>query len=120
MRFLALDDEQDVLLLVQANVRAWGHECSTASGAAEAERILGAERPDVLLLDVAMPEMDGRSFLLRIRDLGLEPDHVYLVSALPAEHVVALADELGVGYIVKPFTAAELLETFTPLLEGAG
>lgn len=119
LRFLVVDDEPDVLALVRANVRAWGHECRTAATADDARRLIAEERPDVLLLDVAMPEGDGVELLHDLRRSGLEPEHVYLLSALPPEQLVELSSELGVPHISKPFTAPQLRDIFSRFIEGA-
>jgi two-component system cell cycle sensor histidine kinase/response regulator CckA len=112
MRFLVVDDEPDTLLLLQTNVRAWGHECVAASTADEALAALGdaAARPDVLLLDVAMPGIDGPTLLRRARESGDEPPVVLLVSAVAPEDLAAIAGELGVQWLSKPFTAQAFRE----------
>lgn len=108
MRFLVVDDEPDVLILVKANVRRWGHEAVTAATLDEARRLCAEDPPDVLLLDVTMPEMDGPTFLRSLREEGIEPAHVYLLSAIPPDQLTDLAGSLDVGYVSKPFTAQGL------------
>lgn len=115
-RFLVVDDEPDVLLLVSANVGAWGHEASTASTLAEAREAIAAARPDVLILDLSMPEMDGSTFLQHLRDDGLAPEWVFLLSAIPPDQLERTAEELGVGWITKPFTAPALREALAEAL----
>jgi len=119
MRFLVVDDEPEIVLLVRANVRAWGHECLTATTVAEGFAACCTDAPDVLLLDVAMPDEDGASFLGRIRDAGVEPRDIVLLSAIPPRELAALAVELGVRHLSKPFTASQLREAFRGLTEGA-
>lgn len=119
MRFLVVDDEPELLLLVRANIEAVGHECETAETVDEAVRALGtAPPPDVLLLDVAMPGLDGPALLADLRDRGLEPRHVMLLSAIPPEELVALATDLGVDWLSKPFTVAEFRHALGRLLDG--
>ena len=118
MRVLILDDEPDICMLVRANVRRWGHECESAHTVARGRDLCETFRPDVLLLDVAMPEQDGPTFLTDIRAAGLAPRHVVFLSAIPAEELRALADEHGVGAISKPFTAEALETACGPILGG--
>lgn len=121
MRFLIVDDEPEILMLVRANVQAMGHECDVADNAADALAACTspARRPDVMLLDVAMPDVDGAELLGRIRDTGCEPTHVLLLSAILPEELAALAAELGVGHLSKPFTAAGFRDAISRVLETA-
>jgi DNA-binding response OmpR family regulator len=105
VKFLVVDNEPDTLLLVKANVRAWGHECLVAEWAEDAERLCHDEAPDVLLLDVAMPGTDGPTLLARLRADGSVPAFVLLVSAVAPEELADVARELGVDWLSKPFTA---------------
>ena len=121
MRFLVVDDEPDTLLLVRANVRAWGHECQVAGSAEEAMALVHdpATRPDVLLLDVAMPGTDGPTLLRNLRAASEEPPVVLLVSAVAPEELVVIAEELGVDWLSKPFTAERFREKMAEVTEGA-
>jgi DNA-binding response OmpR family regulator len=119
MRVLVVDDEPEILLLVRANIEAVCHTCDTAETADDAVRALTTdEPPDVLLLDVAMPGLDGPALLGDLRARSLEPRHVMLLSAIPPEELVALAVELGVDWLSKPFTVDEFRQSLARLLEG--
>jgi len=121
MRFLVVDNEPDTLLLVRANVRAWGHECLIADTAAEAIALLQnpETQPEVLLLDVAMPVTDGPTLLRQARAEGVEPPIVLLVSAVAPEDLQVIAEELGVAWLSKPFTAERFREKMAEVTEGA-
>jgi DNA-binding response OmpR family regulator len=121
MRFLVVDDEPDTLLLVRANVRAWGHECLIAATAEEALTVIRdpATTPDVLLLDVAMPGTDGPALVRQLRASGDEPPVVVLVSAVTPEDLEAAAADLGVDCLSKPFTAEGFREKMRQVTEGA-
>lgn len=110
MRFLVVDDEPEILLLVRANLAPLGHECTTAETAEEAAGALAAGLPDVLILDVAMPGINGVELLADLRRRGLAPRRVLLLSAIPPEELVALAVDLDAEWLSKPFTVAEFLE----------
>ncbi|HEX9235547.1 MAG TPA: response regulator [Actinomycetota bacterium] len=115
-RILVVDDEPDIVLLVQANVTAWGHECLGATSAAEARRICEDAIPDGMLLDVAMPHQDGPALLRELRADGLDPRRVTLLSAKPTDELVTLAEELRVRFLSKPFTLAALAAAVEALL----
>jgi CheY-like chemotaxis protein len=116
LRVLVVDDEPALLILLKHIVEGWGHECLTADSAAQAHKVLTEEEPDVMFLDVSMPEVDGVTFLKRIRQENLEPPHVALLSALPKDHLDQLSVELNVAYITKPFTGSSLRAEFQRLL----
>lgn len=119
MRCLIVDDEPEILLLVRANVELLGHACDVAENAAQARAACRDHAPDVLLLDVAMPGLDGPSLLADLRSRGLEPCRVLLVSAIPPEELAALATELGVGWLSKPFTIDEFRAALERLMAPA-
>lgn len=117
MRVLVVDDEPEILMLVRANVEAIGHECETAETAAEAIAALAGAPPDLLLLDVAMPGLDGPALLADLRHRELQPRHVMLLSAIPPEELVSLAVDLDVDWLSKPFTVAEFRQALDRLLD---
>ncbi|MDP9022794.1 MAG: response regulator [Actinomycetota bacterium] len=119
MRFLVVDDEPSVLLLVSANVRAWGHEVVTAATVDEARAHCEGGGIDVMLLDVSMPSMDGPTFLRSLRAAGCEPGRVFLLSAIAPEELERLAADLDVDHITKPFTAPGLRDALLPAIERA-
>ena len=117
MRVLVVDDKPKILLLVRANTEAVGHECATAETVDAAVRALTEQPPDVLLLDVAMPGLDGPALLADLRARGMAPRHVLLLSAIPPEELVGLATQLGVDWLSKPFTVAEFRQALERLLD---
>ena len=107
-RFLVVDDEPDILLIVGLNLRRWGFETRTAGTAMQADVECRAWWPDVLLLDLSMSGLDGLEFLAQLRLEGITPPSVILMSALPTDRLEALAEERSVGFLAKPFGLADL------------
>src|SRR5678816_2005451 len=70
-KVLVVDDELEVRQVLREFLSSRGYDVSTASGGAEAVAIVGTIKPDLVLLDVAMPEMDGVETLKRI--VAIEP-----------------------------------------------
>ena len=108
MRVLVVDDEPDLRELYAVNLEDAGHEVITASNGAEGLGLLKREHPDVILLDLMMPVMDGYEFLHHLRKM---PEH----RGTPAIVVSAAATggfsrKVGAtGFVPKPFDADELV-----------
>ena len=112
-RVLAVDDEPDVILLVRATLEPEGYKVQGASSGEECLRIVESDPPDVILLDVMMPGMNGAQVTTRLKS---KPE----TSVLPIIMITALGDKkyiqaalfkYGVDYyIVKPFDPDDLIE----------
>jgi CheY-like chemotaxis protein len=118
-RILVVDDQAylrdvQVMLLQEA-----GYAATASASGAEALARLGQERPDLILLDMSMPGMDGRQFLHRLR---AEQQWATLPVILSTGH---LAETLGslrhqtVDVLAKPFSDRALLETVRRLIGDA-
>ncbi|MBT3239604.1 MAG: response regulator transcription factor [Chloroflexi bacterium] len=108
IKILAVDDEPRFNRLVEANLATEGFEVITAKNGAEAIEMMVSESPDMVLLDVMMPDMDGFTVLDRIREFSSVPVIMLTAKGKEADRVEGLnrgADD----YIVKPFSANELL-----------
>lgn len=106
-RVLVVDDEPMVLEVVTTYLERDGYEVATASSGTEALAALERWRPDLLVLDVMLPEIDGFDLLGRIRRAGDMP--VILLTARTEEPDRVLGLELGADdYVVKPFSPREL------------
>jgi DNA-binding response OmpR family regulator len=106
-RVLVADDDVDIRDLVRVLLERDGHEVRGAADGAEALRLLYAERPDVLLLDVDMPGLDGWTVLGRVRELSDVP--VLMLTAKSSELDKVRGLRAGADdYVVKPFGRAEL------------
>lgn len=118
--FLIVDDDPDLRYLVNVALTRWGHRSLMAATTDEARQLCEESRPDVLLLDVTMPDMDGPAFLASLRTEGLSPPEVYLVSAIEPRDLEELAASLDVRYLLKPFTLATLRAGLRDVLDEPG
>ena len=109
-RILVVDDEPDIRMLTRMMLEGSGHEVIEAPTGEHALKILETENPDLLLLDIRLPGIDGWEVLRRVTARTVDPVPVVMMSAHSSEGTLARAAEEGsVGYLVKPFKEAELL-----------
>lgn len=104
---LVVDDEMGILRLITLELTAQGFRVITASTGEQALTIAETQRPDIVLLDIVMPEMNGYEVLRALRERVPVP--VILVTARDREIDKVRGLELGADdYIVKPFGADEM------------
>jgi diguanylate cyclase (GGDEF)-like protein len=108
---LVVDDDLDVAAFIEANLRIEGFDVLVAYDGIEALEVINAKLPDLALVDVMMPKMDGIEVVRRLRSAVATaslPVIMLTAKSLPADRVVGLtagADD----YIVKPFDTLELV-----------
>ena len=119
-RVLAVDDDPTILRLLQVNLEMEGHEVLTAEDGHSALAVIRAERPDVVLLDVMMPEMDGFQVCESVRaDPDIADTPIVFVSARAQQADLDRGYASGAdGYITKPFDPVDLVETIERLAAG--
>ncbi len=107
-RVLVVDDEPAILRVVQTNLSGHGFRVDTAATGQEALETAGRVRPDLVLLDLGLPDMDGVEVIRSIRERAATP--IVVLSARGAEHDKVAALDLGADdYLTKPFGVNELL-----------
>ena len=110
MKVLIVDDEPDILLMLRVNLEAEGYQTALAADGETALRRIAEERPDLILLDVMMPVMDGWGVLEALAD-DVFVHRVIVVSAKSSERDITRALALGASaYLTKPFDPDELIE----------
>jgi DNA-binding response OmpR family regulator len=118
---LVVDDQRDILGLIKLRLEQAGYEVITASDGGRALDLVRRLRPNLVVLDVMLPIIDGREVTRRIRaDARIAGVPVLLVSASVHEHEVQEGLDAGADdYLPKPFTADVLRERVQALLETA-
>jgi len=109
-RILLVDDTKDILLVVSRRLQSWGYDVMTADSGEEGLRLADAQVPDLILLDIMMPQMKGRDVCARLK-ANPKTAHVpiiFLTALGLADHIKAGMDLGADDYIVKPFEPAEL------------
>ncbi len=117
-RVLVVDDEPDTILLLKHLLIQHGFNVSGATSGMECLKKFEEISPDVILLDIMMPEMDGMETLSELRKISHVP--VIIVSALDQKSQIVKALESGVDdYITKPFNNAEVIARINAVLRRA-
>lgn len=118
-KILLVDDDPSVLKLVSISLKKAGYEVETASDGIEGLKKMESFRPDLIISDVVMPEMDGITFCKKIREESSNPmiPFIFMTSLSDEKHEIrgyrAGADE----YLVKPVERSLLLEKVEKLLK---
>jgi DNA-binding response OmpR family regulator len=121
LKILAVDDEDDVRRLIQIKLQKAGFEVLTATNGLEGFETARDERPDVVLLDVMMPRMDGYTAAAKIKSELSPAPIVIMLTAKGAEADVVQGLTGGADdYIVKPFAPRELIARVNVALIKAG
>ena len=116
-RLLVVDDEATILELLSGSLRLAGFEVVTAASGAGAVRAAASSRPDLVLLDLMMPDGDGFEALRRIRSGGCEVPVIFLTAR---DEVPDRVKGFAMGaddYVTKPFSLEELLGRIRAVLK---
>lgn len=120
-RILIADDDPDIRQLVIYTLADEGHEVSVAKDGKEALEHFVASAPDLMLLDIMMPEMDGYDVLRAIEEQDIRgSSRILVLTAKGSERDWKLGYDLGADrYTTKPFDPDELLETVAEMLSAS-
>ena len=119
LKFLVADDEENIRRILETRLVMLGHEVTLAENGAQALEHFRASEPDVVVLDVMMPELDGFAVTERIRAQSEVP--IILLTALGdvADRITGL--QLGADdYMVKPLGTRELIARIRAVLRRSG
>lgn len=120
-RILAVDDEPNIVRLIQVNLERDGYTVETANNGAQALAKIRQNRPDLLVSDVMMPEMDGFELLANVRrDPMLQDLPVIMLTAKAQDRDVMEGYTRGADmYLTKPFNPMELKQFVKRILASA-
>jgi DNA-binding response OmpR family regulator len=114
-KVLVVDDDEDILRLLSGALKSRGFDVVTGMSGAEGVELCGSERPDVVILDIELPDKDGIEVCQEIRRINVVP--IMFLTVRSEETDVVLG--LGVGadnYVTKPFRVSELVAKVETLL----
>jgi CheY-like chemotaxis protein len=114
---LVADDHAGIRQLIDTLLTMEGYEVIQAANGVAVFEVLAARRPDVILLDLAMPQLDGWKVMGVIREQQI---HIPVVIVAATLHAAEYAAELGAeGSLVKPFAAADLKRVVRQVLRAS-
>lgn len=118
-KILLVDDEPTLLATLALNLRASGYEVVTASDGAAALEVARTESPDLIVLDLMMPELDGLTVCRTLRQVSETPILVLTARTGELDKIIGL--ESGADdYMTKPFSLGELQARLRALLRRSG
>jgi two-component system phosphate regulon response regulator PhoB len=121
VRILTVDDEEDILELVAYNLKKGGYHVTCVSTGEAALKAVRAEPPDLILLDLMLPGLDGLEVCRLLKqDPGTQPIPIVMLTAKGEESDIVLGLELGADdYVTKPFSPRVLLARVKAVLRRA-
>jgi two-component system OmpR family response regulator len=123
-RLLVVDDEPNIVELLSASLRFAGFEVATARNGADALQVARTFRPDLLVLDVMMPDVDGFTVARRLREGGARVPILFLTARDATQDKITGLTLGGDDYVTKPFSLEEVVARIRAVLRrtagGAG
>jgi DNA-binding response OmpR family regulator len=120
MRVLLVEDEVEIQSFLQRSLTEAGYQVEVAGDARTAERMTIESTHDVLVVDLGLPDEDGLSLILRLRQLGLRAPVLILSARRSVDDRVRGLEQGGDDYLTKPFALAELLARLRNLVKRNG
>ncbi len=120
MRVLLVEDEVEIQSFLQSSLTEAGYQVESAGDARTAERMSIESTHDVLVVDLGLPDEDGLSLILRLRQLGLRAPVLILSARRSVDDRVRGLEQGGDDYLTKPFALAELLARLRNLVKRNG
>ncbi len=118
-RLLVVEDDPNILELLSASLRFAGFEVATATGGFDALRAVQRHRPDLVLLDVMLPDLDGFDVARRLRSGDARTPVLFLTARDATEDKVRGLTVGGDDYVTKPFSLEEVLARIRAVLRRA-
>jgi two-component system, OmpR family, response regulator len=122
-KVLLVDDEKSILMMLEVNFRAAGFEVVTATSGASALEMAVAARPDAVVLDLGLPDLDGWEVVKRLRELDGVASSMPIVVLSGTDRNDALARGYAStveAYVTKPVEPDELVQTVRRVLARSG
>ncbi|GAB7193601.1 response regulator transcription factor [Kineococcus sp. NUM-3379] len=119
-RLLVVDDEPSIRELLATSLRFAGFEVAAAADGAEALRLAEQSRPDLVVLDVMLPDMDGFAVTRRLRQRGTDVPVLFLTARDDTADKVTGLTVGGDDYVTKPFSLEEVVARIRAVLRRTG
>jgi two-component system, OmpR family, response regulator len=119
-RLLVVEDDPNILELLSASLRFAGFSVSTAISGTQAVSVAREERPDLIVLDVMLPDLDGFEVIRKLRDGGTRTPVVFLTARDATDDKIRGLTLGGDDYVTKPFSLEELTARIRAVLRRTG
>src|SRR5215468_3514780 len=119
MKILVVDDEAAIRDVLGRKLRRDGFNVSLAANGIEGLKMFHSERPDLVVLDIVMPEMNGLTVCQRIREVAETPIMMLYANAITEEDIVEGLNAGADEYLVKPIRLNEFVARIQALLRRA-
>jgi len=112
MKILSVDDSKTIRMIIGRSLKSYDCTLCEASNGEEGLAVAASEKPDLIILDITMPVMDGVTMLTKLRENAeLQAIPVVMLTAESSRENIAQIARLGVrDYLVKPFKDDQLIE----------
>ena len=117
MRLLLVEDEYDIQTFLRDSLQEAGYQVDVAADGKTAETLARASAYDILIVDLGLPDQDGISLILRLRQIGVTGPVLILSARRSVDDRVRGLEQGGDDYLTKPFALAELLARLRNLLK---
>lgn len=117
MRLLLVEDEHDIQTFLKQALAEAGYQVDVAPDGKTAESLAITATYDILIVDLGLPDQDGISLILRLRNLGVRAPVLILSARRSVDDRVRGLEQGGDDYLTKPFALAELLARLRNLLK---
>jgi len=117
MRLLLVEDEIDIQSFLRRSLEEAGYQVEAASDGKSAERLAVESSYDILIVDLGLPDQDGITLILKLRQLGVRAPVLILSARRSVDDRVRGLEQGGDDYLTKPFALAELLARLRNLLK---
>src|ERR1039457_5277103 len=117
MQVLVVEDDIEIQGFLKHSLIEAGYQVETAGDARTAQGLAVDGKPDALIVDLGLPDQDGLSLILRLRQLGVKAPVLILSARRSVDDRVRGLEQGGDDYLTKPFALAELLARLRNLLK---
>jgi CheY-like chemotaxis protein len=116
-KILLVDDEADILTVMKQLLESWGYEIFTASNGKDAIESLIVKKPDIMILDYIMPEMNGIDTLKEVRKIN-SAIPVIMFTAYPEQMPIKGREDLGINVFIPKTCEESALKVAISVMEG--
>ena len=116
-KILMIDDEEDLIFILSIRLKSLGYDFISALNRTEGIDKIKKENPDLILLDILMPGIDGYEVERRLREEKINIPIIFVTAMVDAEKKHEYIRKLGYKIIIKPFNTEELIKKICSELE---